>query len=277
MISAPKTVLCIHDLSGLGRSSLSVILPVLAAMGVQPVALPTMVLSSHTGGLGSPARMADSSYGTRALLHYKQLGVQFDYIYSGYLASADQARLVEEAISAWPRATAVVDPVMGDHGRIYSGVSPDLVGAMYSLCCRADLILPNLTEACLLLEQDYPGDAISPAEARALAGRLSELGPSAIVTGVPAGRCIGCAGAQKDRGEFFIKTPRLPRAYPGTGDIFAAVTVGGLARGNVPEAAAEVAAGFVAKCIAATPEGADSRLGVWLEQALPALLALPKF
>lgn len=276
MISAPKTVLCIHDLSGLGRSSLAVILPVLAAMGAQPVALPTAVLSSHTGGLGAPARMADSSYGARALLHYKQLGVQFDYIYSGYLASVDQARLVEEAISIWPGATAVVDPVLGDHGRVYSGVSPDLVGAMYSLCCRADLILPNLTEACLLLEQDYPSGDLAPADASALAQKLTGLAPCAIVTGIPAGHCVACAGAQREDGEFFIKTPRLPRAYPGTGDIFAAVLVGCLARGNVPEAAAEVAAGFVAKCIRATPEGADARLGVWLENALPALLALPR-
>lgn len=276
MNSAPKTVLCIHDLSGLGRSSLSVILPVLAAMGVQPVALPTAVLSSHTGGLGAPARMADSSYGPGALLHYKRLGVQFDYIYSGYLAGVDQAHLVEEAISTWPDAIAVVDPVLGDHGRIYSGVSPDLVGAMYNLCCRADLILPNLTEATLLLEAEQPGEEFSPAEACALAQRLTELCPATILTGAPAGRYIGCAGAQRGGQPFFVKTPRLPRSYPGTGDIFAAVTVGCLARGNVPEAAAEVAAGFVGKCIAATPEGTDPRLGVWLEQALPALLALPR-
>ena len=150
MTNAPKTVLAIHDLPGFGRAALSVIVPVLSTLGVQTVALPTAVLSTHTGGLGAPAKLADPSYGPAALAHYHRLGVKFDCIYSGYLADSAQARLAEQAFELWPKALKVVDPVLGDGGRLYSGLGADMVPAMYNLCSKADLIVPNVTEAALL-------------------------------------------------------------------------------------------------------------------------------
>lgn len=273
MMNAPKTVLCIHDLPCFGRASLSVIAPVLAAMGVQPVALPTAVLSTHTGGLGAPAVLADPAFGPAALEHYRRLGVTFDCIYAGYLAGPAQALLVEQAMEYWPTALKVVDPVLGDHGKLYAGITADLVGAMYTLCCRADLILPNLTEAALLQEAPFPTEETAAEAALQLADDLTQLAPQVIVTGVPAGRNLCCVGADRDGGHFQVKTPYIPRPFHGTGDIFGAVLVGRLMRGNVPEAAAEAAARFVSECIRATPEGADERLGVWLETALPLLLA----
>ena len=157
MTNAPKTVLAIHDLPGFGRAALSVIVPVLSALGVQAVALPTAVLSTHTGGLGTPAKLADPAYGPAALAHYHQLGIKFDCIYSGYLADAAQAKLVQQAFELWPRAFKVVDPVLGDGGRLYSGLGADMVPAMYDLCSHADLIVPNVTEAALLLGDPLPG------------------------------------------------------------------------------------------------------------------------
>ena len=157
MTNAPKTVLTIHDLPGFGRAALSVIVPVLSTLGVQTVALPTAVLSTHTGGLGTPAKLANPGYGPAALEHYHRLGVKFDCIYSGYLADAAQAKLVERAFELWPRAFKVVDPVLGDGGRLYSGLGADMVPAMYSLCSKADLIVPNVTEAALLLGDPLPG------------------------------------------------------------------------------------------------------------------------
>ena len=157
MTNAPKTVLAIHDLPGFGRAALSVIVPVLSTLGVQTVALPTAVLSTHTGGLGTPAKLANPGYGPAALEHYHRLGVKFDCIYSGYLADAAQAKLVEQAFELWPRAFKVVDPVLGDGGRLYSGLGADMVPAMYSLCSKADLIVPNVTEAALLLGDPLPG------------------------------------------------------------------------------------------------------------------------
>ena len=105
----PKKVLCIHDLSGMGRCSLAVILPVLSVMGVQPVALPTVVLSTHTGGLGTPARLDGSTYGQQALEHYHALGVEFDCIYTGYLGGEAQVALAEKAFAYWPAAKKVVE------------------------------------------------------------------------------------------------------------------------------------------------------------------------
>ena len=149
----PKKILCIHDLSGVGRCSLAVILPVLSVMGFQPVALPTVVLSTHTGGLGTPARLDGSAYGMAALEHYQELGLQFDCIYTGYLGGEAQVALAEKAFALWPAAYKVVDPVMGDNGKAYSTVTPALVERIRSLCRAADLILPNYTEAQLLLQQ----------------------------------------------------------------------------------------------------------------------------
>lgn len=150
----PKKILCIHDLSGMGRCSLAVILPVLSVMGCQPVALPTVVLSTHTGGLGTPARLDGAAYGLAALEHYRELGVEFDCIYTGYLGGEEQVALAEKAFDLWPAARKVVDPVMGDNGKAYSTVTPALIDRMRGLCCRADLILPNATEAALLLERE---------------------------------------------------------------------------------------------------------------------------
>ena len=151
MPTEPKKVLCIHDLSGAGRCSLAVILPVLAVMGVQPVALPTMLLSTHTGGLGEPARQDCQAYGHAALAHYRELGLAFDCIYTGYLGSSALVDLAAEAFRLWPGAFKVADPVMADGGKPYSGFTPDVIEKVRSLCRAADLILPNLTEAKLLL------------------------------------------------------------------------------------------------------------------------------
>ena len=273
MSNAPKTVLAIHDLPGFGRAALSVIVPVLSCQGVQAVALPTAVLSTHTGGLGTPAKLSNPGYGPAALAHYQRLG-RFDCIYSGYLADPTQAKLVEQAFELWPRALKVVDPVLGDGGRLYKGLGADMVPAMYNLCSKANLIVPNVTEAALLLGDPLPGVGSSE-QAAEQAARLTRIAPQVVVTGVTGlsdGRCIGCVGAARGGQGYSVKTPLIPRMYHGTGDIFGAVLVGRILQGNVPQAAVQAAAAFVSECIRQTPEGTDERLGVWLEAALPKLM-----
>ena len=194
-------------------------------------------------------------------------------IYSGYLADAAQAKLVQQAFALWPRAFKVVDPVLGDGGRLYSGLGADMVPAMYDLCSHADLIVPNVTEAALLLGDPLPGVG-SAEQAAAQAARLTRIAPQVVVTGVAGlggGRYIGCVGASRGGEGYAVKTPLQPRMFHGTGDIFASVLVGRILQGNVPQAAVQAAAAFVAECIRQTPEGADERLGVWLETALPKL------
>ena len=274
MTNAPKTVLAIHDLPGFGRAALSVIAPVLSTLGVQTVALPTAVLSTHTGGLGTPAKLSNPGYGPAALAHYQRLGLRFDCIYSGYLADPTQAKLVEQAFELWPRALKVVDPVLGDGGRLYKGLGADMVPAMYNLCSKANLIVPNVTEAALLLGDPLPGVGSSE-QAAEQAARLTRIAPQVVVTGVTGlsdGRCIGCVGAARGGQGYSVKTPLIPRMYHGTGDIFGAVLVGRILQGNVPQAAVQAAAAFVSECIRQTPEGTDERLGVWLEAALPKLM-----
>ena len=226
----PKKILCIHDLSGVGRCSLAVILPVLSVMGFQPVALPTVVLSTHTGGLGTPARMDGSAYGMAALKHYQELGLQFDCIYTGYLGGEAQVALAEKAFALWPAAYKVVDPVMGDNGKAYSTVTPALVERIRSLCRAADLILPNYTEAQLLLQQQPVTEQLDDAAAQALADALQPLAPNAVVTGLPLGKYIGCAGTGADR--FVIKKLHISRSFPGTGDLYGAVLIGSLLQGH---------------------------------------------
>ena len=265
----PKKVLCIQDLSGVGRCSLAVILPVLSVMGIQPVALPTVVLSTHTGGFGDPARLDGASYGLQALEHYRSLGLEFDCIYTGYLGGEAQVALAEKAFAFWPDAHKIVDPVMGDNGKAYSSVTPALMDRIRTLCQSANLILPNYTEAQLLLGREPVTDPLGDAAAQALADELVSLAPSAVVTGLPLGKYIGCAGGGPDR--FVIKKLHIDRSFPGTGDLYGAVLIGSLIQGNALSAAADNAAEFVSLAIQNTPAGQDTRFGVWFEPLLPRL------
>lgn len=271
MATEPKKVLCIHDLSGAGRCSLSVILPVLAVMGLQPIALPTMLLSTHTGGLGQPARLDCEPYGRAALEHYRTLGLVPDCIYVGYLGTEALVDLAAEAFRLWPEAFKVVDPVMADGGKPYSGFTPAVIEKVRSLCTAADLILPNLTEARLLLGQDpaLPAEPVTQEQALDLAAQLTRIAGRAVVTGLPMGKFVGCAGAGDE--PFVVRHLHIDRSFPGTGDLFGAIVIGSLLRGNVLSAAADAAAGFVAQAIQHTPKDADTRFGVWFEPLLPRL------
>ncbi len=266
-ITEPKKILCIHDLSGAGRCSLSVVMPVLAALGHQPIALPTALLSTHTGGLGEPVRAEDAHYGLAALAHYASLGISFDCIYSGYLATAAQAQVVARAYELWPDAKKILDPVLGDDGVRYASISEDLVGAVRELCRKADLILPNATEAYLLLDRPIP-EAMSWTDetAQAMASELLALAPGVIVTGLRIDKYVACAGAGKE--QFVQKKLHLDRSFPGTGDLFGALVTGSMERGNALSAAADSAADFVASAIQATGRDADPRFGVWFEPLL---------
>ena len=278
MPDRPKRVAAIHDLSGFGRCSLSVILPTLSVMGVQVCPIPTAVFSTHTGGLGEVQRRDLSDFTLPCLEHYQRLGLEFECVYSGFLSSEEQIDHCLKFFSTYKDAFAVGDPVMGDHGRMYHGLAPEMVPAMYTLCSRASLILPNTTEAALLLGDPMPG-VTGEAElhtAQAQAQRLTRICPRVLITGVAAGRGIACVGADRATGESLVRTPMVPKSFHGTGDIFGAVLVGRLLQGNVLPAAAQAAAVFVADCLKATPDEADERLGVWLESVLPQLMQNPE-
>lgn len=272
----PPRAAVFHDLSGLGRCALSVVMPTLAALGVSPCALPTALLSAHTA-YERPVQTDETDYLAAGLSHWRMLGARFDGAYTGYLASPAQARLLTEALCDFESRGVpcrVVDPAMADHGRLYRAVSPDMPEAMRALCARATLITPNLTEACLLTDTPYPDAPLADAALAHLLDALRDLGCGAVlITGVPRARGAANVLATADGARLEIAYDVLPAAYPGTGDLLASVVTGGLLRGQTPENALRVATRFVRRAIEnALRLGRPAREGVPFE---PLLRTLP--
>lgn len=276
MEKRPARVAAIHDLSGFGRCSISVILPVLSAMGVQVCPVPTAVLSSHTGGLGDPVIRDLTDYIEPALRHYQSLGVEFEAVYTGFLGSGEQVDCCLEFFKAYPKALKIVDPVMGDNGRPYRTCTPELRRRMSELAAAADIITPNITEAAMLLEESYPAAPLTRSEAKSMLLRLSHMGPKRVViTGAELAQGgLASLGYDGENGSFwYVPCEYIPVHYPGCGDIYASVLLGAeLSGASLPIAMARAAA-FTELCVKTTYSyGSDSRYGVMLESVLGSLL-----
>jgi pyridoxine kinase len=261
-----KHVLSVQDISCVGKCSLTVALPVLSAMQCRCSVLPTAVLSTHTAFPGPHVRdLTEDLDSVRC--HWQRVGVSFDAISVGYLANPAQAQAVCALLDAFPALT-VIDPVMGDHGRLYSGITPDHVAAMRTLCRRGNILLPNVTEAALLTGIPYRPE-YDPGYYRELTAGMLGFGTEAVViTGVcTENRTIGFAGFHRETGDFSCQLPQIPRQQHGTGDLFAAVLTGALMNGlALPEAAA-LAAEFVANVLSSASE--PSPFGADFEPQLP--------
>ncbi len=275
----PARVAAIHDMSGFGRCSLTVVLPVLAAMGAQCCPLPTAFLSAQTAFPKSDRAvfldMTDQL--ARTGRHWQELNVSFDAIYSGFLGGETQIGLIGEFIGAFRKADTLVlvDPVMGDWGKPYRTYTADLCRRMGELAEHADVITPNLTEAAILLGEEYdpePGEG----KVRDWLERLSLEGKrSVVITGIrPEEGRVGAACLEcKDGAVSFQITKYEHGEYSGTGDLFSSVMLGALLRGENLHAAAALAVEFVRKCAAFTNalEG-DKREGVMFERLLSDLM-----
>lgn len=269
-MTVPKRVAAINDLSGFGRCSLTVAIPVISAMGVQVCPLPTAVLCAHTGYpsftfADFTAHMREYAAG------WDRLGVRFDAVYSGFLGSAEQIDIVLDFCRAHPGALRIVDPVMGDDGAVYKTYTADMCARMRALCEAADCITPNLTEACILLGLPYRAEA-SEQDMREYAKSLSALGPRyVVITGICRGDSIVNAGFA-DGEYFFDRHPRLPAYCSGTGDIFASVVTGALLSGRGFADAVRLAGGFVSDAIRRTSAlGESYENGVIFEPLLGSL------
>ena len=269
-MSTPR-IAAIHDLSCFGRCSLTIALPVLSAMGCQCCPLPTALLSAHTGFSGNTFLDLTVEMG-RIADHWAAMDLQFDAIYSGFLGSADQVDTVARFFSTFKKSSTavIVDPVMGDHGTAYRTCTPELCRGMRVLAENSDVITPNLTEAALLLDRPY--EEIRQSDAYEVVRRLSLGGRrSVVLTGYSSES--GQTGAlcfDRDSGESkAVQTPREPQDFSGTGDLFASVLAGGVARGVPLFQAAQAAADFVRDCIARTlAEGLTEQDGVDFEPLL---------
>lgn len=269
-MSTPR-IAAIHDLSCFGRCSLTIALPVLSAMGCQCCPLPTALLSAHTGFPGNTFLDLAAEMG-RIAEHWAAMDLQFDAIYSGFLGSADQVDTVARFFDTFKKSdtAVIVDPVMGDHGTAYRTCTPELCRGMRVLAENSDVITPNLTEAALLLDRPY--EEIRQADAYEVVRRLSLGGRrSVVLTGYSSepGQ-TGTLCFDRDSGESkAVQTPREPQDFSGTGDLFASVLAGGVARGVPLFQAAQAAADFVRDCIARTlAEGLTEQDGVDFEPLL---------
>ncbi len=229
-----KKVAAIQDMSGLGRCSLTVIIPVLSAMGIQVCPVPTAVLSAHTG-YGEFVMHDLTDFMVPVLEHYKKLKVDFDCIYSGFLASAEQIDHCLEFFRAFPDSLKLVDPVMGDDGRAYATYTKELCDRMSELVAVADIITPNLTEAAILLGEQYPKNAVSLDLIKKWLVRLSEMGAGIVViTSVMLeDGNMSTVGYNKADGSFWrLNSKIVPAHYSGTGDMFASVLIGSILKGD---------------------------------------------
>lgn len=270
--------LTVQDLSCLGQCSLMAAIPVLAACGVECCPLPTAVLSTHTGPEFARPYVRDLTGDLEPLWRsWQAQGIRFDGIGVGYLASEGQIRQAAQLIDGLggPETLVLLDPVMGDNGRFYTGFGPKFAGKLRGLCAKSDVILPNLTEARFLLGDFAPPERYDEAFCRETALALAELGPKwVLLTGLDClpGQ-VSCLLCSRDTGETrLLSQPRLPGRYHGTGDLFAAACLGLLLRGSSLPDAAWQAGRFVSAAIQATePEHA---YGVRFEGCL-GLLAEP--
>ena len=265
----------IQDLSGVGRCSLTVALPVLSALGVQCCPLPTAVLSSHTAFPDNTFLDLTGEI-SPAMDQWAGLGLTFDGLYSGFLASVEQVDLVREFRRRFSPGLTLVDPAMADHGKPYRTCTPELCEGMGALAEEADVITPNLTEAAMLLGLSPEARPRSEGELSRWAARLSLEGRrSVVITGVRQGDNVGAyCWDRTDSSHGGVWAKEVPKQYPGTGDLFASVLLGWLLEGKSLREAAAWAVTFVSLCAAHTLElGSDVRFGVEFEPLLPVLRA----
>ncbi|WP_201346751.1 PfkB family carbohydrate kinase, partial [Lactobacillus nasalidis] len=243
-----KSVLISQDLSCVGQVSMSVALPVLGASGLQTAALPTAILSTHTGGFGENTFLDLSASLPEIWEHWHEQQIDFDAIYLGYLGRA-ASRVWEKGLEECSRQGKLIllDPAMADHGRLYRGFDEDYVRQMQRLARQATILTPNLTEALLLLNEPADFDEIDSHRASVITQRLSQKFALAqvVLTGVPlADNKIGVYGLSRCGQVWERVQDRIPRHYFGTGDLFASSLLAGLLHGADLESAAAAAGQF---------------------------------
>lgn len=261
-----KRILTMQDLSCVGQCSLTVALPVLSALGVEASVLPTAVLSNHTMFDGwSYLDLTPEIENIYA--NWKNNGFKFDGFLLGYLGKASLMELAKKAFKEFSNdgAPVIIDPCFGDNGKLYGGFDDEYVNQMKKLISHADIILPNVTEACYLTGEKYE-ESYDEAYIENLIAKLGHItGATVIITGVETNGKIGEAIAKNGKTEY-VYAEKLPVRYHGTGDLFAAAFTAKYLNGQSLKSACEFAGKFVADCISKTPE--EHFYGVCFETVL---------
>ena len=270
-----KRIVSIQDISDLGKCSLTAALPVISALGVECVVLPTAVLSTHTMFKGFTFHDLTDEMEPVAR-HWKEQGIKFDAVYTGYLGSYRQIEIVKQFFADFGEgAKIIVDPAMADNGKLYTGFTPEFALKMAELCKGADVVLPNITEACFMLGKEYKEEYDREYILDLLYGLKALGAKDCVITGVSFEK--GTLGAMKldsATGETFeYYTVRQPENFHGTGDLFSSAVVGGVMRGMSVDNALRLACDFICESIRLTIEEENhNTYGVNFEQAIPYLL-----
>ncbi len=269
-----KRILTIQDISCFGQCSITVALPILSACGVETVIIPSAVLSTHTGGFtGFTFRdLSDDIPAIQA--HWQKEGIDFDAIYTGYLGSEKQIDMVTDIFNTLCRENGkkIVDPAMADNGKLYYGFDDAYAKAMTRLCKAADIVLPNITEACFMTGIEYK-EKYDEAYIDSLLKALEDIGMKTIIlTGVSYNEETTGVIVKTENGVEYYKHRRLPVGSHGTGDIFASAFSGALLRGKSEFDATRVAANYTLRCIENSAGDENHRYGAKFETAIPYLL-----
>lgn len=267
-------ILTIQDISCLGQCSMTVALPILSACGQETCIIPSAVLSTHTGGFSFP-QIRDISMDIPAIAaHWQKEKIDFDAIYTGYLGTKEQITDVARVFDTMlrPGGKIIVDPAMADHGKLYAGFDMAYAIAMAELCKKADVILPNLTESCLMTgceyrenyDETYIGEVLS---------RLHSMGMKCVVlTGVSYRPEETGVVISDGTATHYYRHPKLSRSYHGTGDIYASAFVGAWMGGKTMAEAVKIAADYACECIKATIDDETHWYGTKFESVLPKLM-----
>lgn len=272
---AYKRILTIQDISCVGQCSMTVALPILSACGHEVCVLPAAVLSTHTGGFGKPAVTNLTENMEAIWRHWQRQGIRFDAIYTGYLGSIaainTAAQIADELLAE--NGLLIVDPAMADHGKLYSGLDEVYAEAMKELCLRADVMIPNITEAAMMTalpQCDHPDEDY-------ICRLLNRLGgKNVVLTGVGFEKGRIGAAIRCGSGISFYFHDKLSQNYSGTGDIFASAFTGAYLQDKSLEQAVKIAADYTHRCISNTYENPAHWYGVKFETALPELIKMLK-
>ena len=270
---AYKRILTLQDISCVGQCSMTVAMPILSACGHETCILPTALLSTHTGGFGKPVvvHMGDALEGMWK--HWKENQISFDAVLVGYLGSIGAIEIAEQILSEMlaPGGISIVDPAMADHGRLYSGFDADYAKAMERLCRKADIILPNITEAAMFAGVPYK-DTLEESYVAQLLEKIQH--PCVVLTGVGYREDeTGAAVYRNGKMDNYIH-PRADRNFHGTGDMFAAAFTGALMQEKSLKESVKIAADFVCRAIENTCAAPAHWYGVKFETALPDLIRM---
>lgn len=269
-----KRIAIINDLTGFGRCSISVSLPIISAMKIQCCPLPTAILSAHTG---FPNFFFDD-YTPRMKAYmdnWKELNIDFDGIYTGFLGSKEQIDIVIKFIQMFKadNTTVIVDPVMGDYGKLYSTYTKEMCDEMKRLMQYADVITPNLTEACRLLDIPYPNEDLTIIKLETIAKKLHKLGPSKIViTGLQNNGHIQNFIYEHNKPYNVINVEKIGEDRSGTGDVFTSIVAASTVKGEDLVASVTKATKFISKTIEYTTKlGTPIHNGICFEEYLTEL------